>query len=163
MTEPNDDDVDLTLYSRKNKFQNIIDQFNGDIEYDPEFIQSALEDVKVRDALFHFVSDKYQIGLFGELECTIEDCSITRKAMATLLVMVCTDVGATGNLTTALAGIALLDGSVEACEYMVTQTLDNDPTPLAYLMKKSLQIKEVAEVWKDSVEETSIEIALAGV
>jgi hypothetical protein len=158
MTENNE--VEVT--ARKNKFQNIIDQFNGDIEYDPEFIQSAVEDVRVRDAIFHYATNKYQIGLYGELECTVEDCSDIRKGLAVLLTSVCNDVGATGALTTIMAGIALLDGALEATQWILEQTLEHDPTNLARLMYKSLAIEDVVSVWTGSVEETSIEDALIG-
>lgn len=156
-------DKELEVYARTNKFQNIIDQFNGDIEYDPEFIKEAVEDVRVRDALFHYASNKYQIGLYGELECTVEDCSDNRKGLAVLLTSVCNDVGATGALTTLMAGIALLDGAIEATQWILEQTLENDPTNLARLMYASLEIgKDVVSVWTGSVEETSIEDALIG-
>jgi hypothetical protein len=155
-------DNELEVYARRNKFQNIIDQFNGDIEYDPEFIQSALEDVRVRDALFHYASNKYQIGLYGESECTVEDCSDTRKGLGVLIMSVCADVGATGALTTALAGLALLDGEIEATKWIVEQTLENDPTNLAKLLSMTLEVKDVVAVWTGSVEETTIEDTLIG-
>jgi hypothetical protein len=62
-----------------------------------------------------------------------------------------------------MAGIALLDGAIEATQWILEQTLENDPTNLARLMYASLEIgKDVVSVWTGSVEETSIEDALIG-
>ena len=160
---------ELKLFARRNKFENIKDQFNGDIEFDPEFVREALDDVCVRDAVLHFVSDKYQVDLFGKNECTLEDCSDTRKAMAIFLTATCAMAGATGHLVATLAGVALLDGEVEATEYLVDQALDNDPVRLAQLLKHALDVADkdpnfdVFNTWKLSVEENDIETSLLGV
>jgi hypothetical protein len=163
------DEKELKLFARRNKFENIKDQFNGDIEFDPEFVREALDDVCVRDALLHYVSDKYQISLFGKDECTLEDCSDNRKAMAVFLTATCAVAGATGHIVATLAGIALLDKEIEATEYLVKEVLENDPVRLAHLLRYALDLSEkdsnfdIFRNWKDSVEENDIETALLGV
>ena len=150
------------VVERTNVFDNIVAQFIGAEDFDAEYVVKGIEDVRVRDALLHYVSDKYQISLYGD-ESTLEDCSITRKMFGAFLMTAGDEHEHTPMLYVTISALALLDGAPEAAEEMASNDLCKDVS-LARLITHAVSHlgENASRVFKESVEENSIENSLIG-
>lgn len=107
--------VELSNVSvRMSNFDKVVGMFTNQVELDCDFVINAIEDLGVRDALLHSLSDKFLIDCFGDdEEHTYEDRSVFRQNFADFLFHVCTETRFTGIAYSLVAGLAILDDETE--------------------------------------------------
>ena len=151
-------ETQLNMYSRVLKYENILAQFNGEKSFDPEFVCESLEDVRVRDALLHYCSNKFQIDLFGA-ESTLDDCSELRQNFAQFLMIATDEYGELkAGVGSTLCGLAMLDGmwetATQSAEILVQSNKGNR---LAHLLVMARSIgADSVDMFTQSVETTNI-------
>lgn len=145
---------------RKSTFDKVAGMFVGDEVLDSEFVINAIEDLGVRDAILHSLSDVFLIKAFGD-ECTFEDMSEMRQMFSNFLFQVCIETRFTGVAFSIVVGLAILDGQTEIGLEIANEAVEDGYKSTLLDMFVKFGAHTPAEVLRrnfvDSVEENTIE------